>query len=118
MDLSMVMEHIDAIGLLPVLLWQSMRLEKRLDHQAEQMEQQRRENDGRNADMIKGWEKQLNEMLNKHEHKEELVRDRYDQVVNKLDRERKEQIDKLLEEMRQVQIKIDDMVRFIARPMR
>jgi RecB family exonuclease len=57
-------------------------------------------------------------MLNKHEHKEELVRDRYDQVVNKLDRERKEQIDKLLEEMRQVQIKIDDMVRFIARPMR
>ena len=81
MDPSMLVEHIDAIGLIPLLIWQSLRMEKKLDAQAEQMAKQRKENDARNVEMVKGWEKQLVALVNKYEEREDEIRTRYDNVI-------------------------------------
>ena len=105
MDLSLVMDHIDAIGLVPILVWQSIRMEKKLDAQAEQMEQQRKENDQRMTDMIKGWERQLVAMVNKYEDRETEIRARYDRVVEGYNTER----DRLFRDMDR---KLDDAIRF------
>ncbi len=105
MDLSLVMDHIDAIGLVPILVWQSIRMEKKLDAQAEQMEQQRKENDQRMTDMIKGWERQLVAMVNKYEDRETEIRARYDRVVEGYNSER----DRLFRDMDR---KLDDAIRF------
>jgi len=104
-DLSLVMDHIDAIGLVPILVWQSIRMEKKLDAQAEQMEQQRKENDQRMTDMIKGWERQLVAMVNKYEDRETEIRARYDRVVEGYNSER----DRLFRDMDR---KLDDAIRF------
>ena len=105
MDLSLVMDHIDAIGLVPILVWQSIRMEKKLDAQAEQMEQQRKENDQRITEMVKGWERQLVAMVNKYEDRESEIRARYDRVVEPYNTER----DRLFRDMDR---KLDDAVRF------
>ena len=105
MDLSLVMDHIDAIGLVPILVWQSIRMEKKLDAQAEQMEQQRKENDHRMTEMVKGWERQLVAMVNKYEDRESEIRARYDRVVETYNTER----DRLFRDMDR---KLDDAVRF------
>ena len=105
MDLSLVMDHIDAIGLVPILVWQSIRMEKKLDAQAEQMEQQRKENDQRITEMVKGWERQLVAMVNKYEDRESEIRARYDRVVEGYNTER----DRLFRDMDR---KLDDAVRF------
>ena len=105
MDLSLVMDHIDAIGLVPILVWQSIRMEKKLDAQAEQMEQQRKENDQRMTEMIKGWERQLVAMVNKYEDRESEIRARYDRVVETYNTER----DRLFRDMDR---KLDDAIRF------
>ena len=118
MDPMSIASELSTLGLVPVLLWMHLKAEKRQDRQEAKIEEQRKEADHRFEMMAKTWQKQLNEMIEKHEVKQESTRDRYDAVVAKLDRERKEGVDKLLEEMRQAQNKIDDMVRFIARPMR
>ena len=105
MDLSLVMDHIDAIGLVPILVWQSIRMEKKLDAQAEQMEQQRKENDQRMTEMVKGWERQLVAMVNKYEDRETEIRARYDRVVEGYNSER----DRLFRDMDR---KLDDAIRF------
>ena len=105
MDPSMIMEHIDAIGLIPLLIWQSLRMEKKLDAQADQMEQQRKQNDERNVDMIKGWEKQLVALVNKYEEREDEIRTRYDRVVENYNNER----DRMFRDMDR---KLDDAIRF------
>mgnify|MGYP003151037509 FL=1 len=105
MDLSLVMDHIDAIGLVPILVWQSIRMEKKLDAQAEQMEQQRKENDQRITEMVKGWERQLVAMVNKYEDRETEIRARYDRVVEGYNTER----DRLFRDMDR---KLDDAIRF------
>lgn len=105
MDLSLVMDHIDAIGLVPILVWQSIRMEKKLDAQAEQMEQQRKENDQRMTEMVKGWERQLVAMVNKYEDRESEIRARYDRVVEGYNSER----DRLFRDMDR---KLDDAIRF------
>ena len=105
MDLSLVMDHIDAIGLVPILVWQSIRMEKKLDAQAEQMEQQRKENDQRITEMVKGWERQLVAMVNKYEDRESEIRARYDRVVEGYNSER----DRLFRDMDR---KLDDAIRF------
>jgi len=104
-DLSLVMDHIDAIGLVPILVWQSIRMEKKLDAQAEQMEQQRKENDQRMTEMVKGWERQLVAMVNKYEDRESEIRARYDRVVEGYNSER----DRLFRDMDR---KLDDAIRF------
>tara|TARA_Y100001938_G_C7873241_1_gene321337 strand:- start:157 stop:513 length:357 start_codon:yes stop_codon:yes gene_type:complete len=118
MDPMAVAGDWSSLGLIPFLIYMHLKAEKRQDRQEAKIDGQRRDSDQRFEMMAKTWQKQLNDMIEKHEAKEEAVRDRYDGVVAKLDRERKEGVDRLLEEMRQLQIKVDDMVRFIARPMR
>ena len=105
MDPSMIMEHIDAIGLIPLLIWQSIRMEKKIDAQAAQMEQQRKDDDQRTVEMVKGWEKQLVAMVNKYEDRENEIRARYDQVVAQYNTER----DRLFRDMDR---KLDDAIRF------
>ena len=105
MDPSMLMEHIDAIGLIPLLIWQSIRMEKKLDAQAEQMNKQRKENDARNVDMIKGWEKQLVALVNKYEEREDEIRSRYDSVISNYNNER----DRMFRDMER---NLDDAIRF------
>lgn len=107
-----------SLGLIPFLIYMHLKAEKRQDKQEHKIEEQRKESEHRFEVMAKTWQKQLNEMTDKHEAKEEAVRDRYDAVVAKLDAEKKEGVDRLTEEVRQLQNKVDDMVRFIARPMR
>ena len=85
MDLSLVMDHIDAIGLVPILVWQSIRMEKKLDAQ--------------------GWERQLVAMVNKYEDRESEIRARYDRVVETYNTER----DRLFRDMDR---KLDDAIRF------
>ena len=105
MDPSMLLEHIDAIGLIPLLIWQSLRMEKKLDAQAAQMDQQRKDDDQRTVEMVKGWEKQLVAMVNKYEDREQEIRARYDQVVSQYNTER----DRMF---RDFDRKLDDVVRF------
>jgi len=110
MDPSMLVEHIDAIGLIPLLIWQSLRMEKKLDAQAEQMAKQRKENDARNVEMVKGWEKQLVALVNKYEEREDEIRTRYDNVIANYNNER----DRMFRDMDR---KLDDAIRFFqARP--
>tara|TARA_Y100000401_G_scaffold112581_1_gene112175 strand:- start:414 stop:746 length:333 start_codon:yes stop_codon:yes gene_type:complete len=105
MDPSMLMEHIDAIGLIPLLIWQSIRMEKKLDAQADQMAKQRKENDQRNVEMVKGWEKQLVALVNKYEEREDEIRARYDNVISNYNIER----DRMFRDMDR---KLDDAIRF------
>ncbi len=105
MDPAMLLEHIDALGIVPLLIWQSVRLERKLDAQADAMERQRKENDQRNVDMIKGWEKQLVAMVNKYEDRELEIRSRYDRVIEGYNSER----DRMFRDMDR---KLDDAVRF------
>ncbi len=105
MDPAMLLEHIDALGIVPLLIWQSVRLERKLDAQADAMERQRKENDQRNVDMIKGWEKQLVAMVNKYEDRELEIRSRYDRVIEGYNSER----DRMFRDMDR---KLDDAIRF------
>ena len=108
MDPMSLLEHLDTIGLVPLLIWQSVRLEKKLDTQAAQMEQQRIDADQRTVEMVKGWEKQLVAMVNKYEDRENEIRARYDQVVAQYNTER----DRLFRDMDR---KLDDAIRFFQR---
>jgi hypothetical protein len=105
MDPMSLLEHLDTIGLVPLLIWQSVRLEKKIDAQAEQMEHQRKEHDERNTEMIKGWEKQLVALVNKYEEREDEIRSRYDTVISNYNTER----DRMF---RDFDRKLDDVVRF------
>tara|TARA_R100000655_G_scaffold95952_1_gene138195 strand:- start:1027 stop:1356 length:330 start_codon:yes stop_codon:yes gene_type:complete len=105
MDPSMLLEHIDAIGLIPLLIWQSLRMEKKLDTQTEKMDQQRKDDDQKTIEMVKGWEKQLVAMVNKYEDREQEIRARYDTVVAQYNQER----DRMFRDMDR---KLDDAIRF------
>ena len=105
MDPALLLEHIDALGIVPLLIWQSVRLERKLDAQAEAMERQRKENDQRNVDMVRGWEKQLVAMVNKYEDRELEIRSRYDRVIEGYNSER----DRMFRDMDR---KLDDAIRF------
>tara|TARA_R110002110_G_scaffold209612_1_gene422018 strand:+ start:174 stop:515 length:342 start_codon:yes stop_codon:yes gene_type:complete len=105
MDVSMIIDHIDAIGLIPLLIWQSIRMEQKLDAQASQMEEQRRQDDQRSVEMVKGWEKQLVALVHKYEEREDEIRSRYDSVISTYNTER----DRMF---RDFDRKLDDVVRF------
>ncbi len=108
MDPMSLLEHLDTIGLVPLLIWQSVRLERKLDLQAEQMESQRKDNDQRNLEMVKGWEKQLVALVNKYEDRENEIRARYDNVISNYNTER----DRMFRDMDR---KLDDAIRFFQR---
>ena len=108
MDPMSLLEHLDTIGLVPLLIWQSVRLERKLDLQAEQMESQRKDNDQRNLEMVKGWEKQLVALGNKYEDRENEIRARYANVISNYNTER----DRMFRDMDR---KLDDAIRFFQR---
>ena len=108
MDPMSLLEHLDTIGLVPLLIWQSVRRERKLDLQAEQMESQRKDNDQRNLEMVKGWEKQLVALVNKYEDRENELRARYDNVISNYNTER----DRMFRDMDR---KLDDAIRFFQR---
>ena len=108
MDPMSLLEHLDTIGLVPLLIWQSVRLERKRDLQAEQMESQRKDNDQRNLEMVKGWEKQLVALVNKYEDRENEIRARYDNVISNYNTER----DRMFRDMDR---KLDDAIRFFQR---
>ena len=108
MDPMSLLEHLDTIGLVPQLIWQSVRLERKLDLQAEQMESQRKDNAQRILEMVKGWEKQLVALVNKYEDRENEIRARYDNVISNYNTER----DRMFRDMDR---KLDDAIRFFQR---
>ena len=108
MDATMLLDHIDALGLVPFLIYHSVRMEKKLDAQAAQMEQQRKDDDQRTVEMVKGWEKQLVALVNKYEEREDEIRTRYDIGVENYNNER----DRMF---RDIDRKLDDAIRFFQR---
>ena len=118
MDPMSIAGDFSSLGLIPFLVYAHLAANKRQEALEKKLDDQRKEADQRFEAMAKTWQRQLNEMGEKHDSKEEAVRDRYDAVVAKLDQEKKQQADKALEEIRSLGLKIDDMVRFLARPMR
>ena len=105
MDLVALAEQWNSLGLIPFLVVLFVRMERKLDAQAAAMEAQRKENDQRTTEMIKGWERQLVAMVNKYEDRETEIRARYDRVVETYNTER----DRLFRDMDR---KLDDAVRF------
>ena len=65
-----------SLGLIPFLIYMHLKAEKRQDKQEHKIEEQRKESEHRFEVMAKTWQKQLNEMTDKHEAKEEAVRDK------------------------------------------
>ena len=118
MDPMSIASELSTLGLIPFLVYAHLAANRRQEALETKLDDQRKEADQRFEVMAKTWQQQLNEMGEKHDLKEEAVRDRYDAVVAKLDVEKKTQTDKTLEEIRALGSKVDDMVRFLARPMR
>jgi len=100
-----ILQSLDTLGLIPFLMYMHFRAEKRQDQQSERMECIRHENEERHVQMVKGWEKQLNEIITKYEDREATIRARYDKVIEKYNEER----DKLFQ---QIDRKLDDVIRF------
>ena len=111
-----ILQSLDTLGLIPFLVWMHIKAEKRQDSQAERMEAVRHENEERHVQMVRGWEKQLNEVIAKYEAREADIvsrndatvselRTRYDKVIDNYNAER----DKLFLE---IDRKLDDVIRF------
>ncbi len=105
MDPLSLAGELSTLGLVPVLFWLHLRGEKKQDLQSERMEVIRHENEERHEKMVKGWEKQLNEVIAKYEEREISLRARYDKVVENYNQER----DKLFMD---IDRKLDDVIRF------
>ena len=118
MDPMALASELSTLGLVPVLLWIHVKSESRQDRQEAKIEEQRKESEQRFEAMAKGWQKQLEAMLEKQDAKESELRDRFDKTVEKLDTERHAIQSGVQEEVKALGSKIDDMVRFIARPVR
>ena len=99
------LQSLDTLGLVPFLVYMHMKAEKRQDLQSERLESVRHENEERHVQMVKGWEKQLNEVILKYEARESEIRERYDKVIENYNSER----DKLFLE---IDRKLDDVIRF------
>ena len=63
MDPVVILEQYNSLALGPFLLWLFFRMERKLDAQSEKLDTQRKEYDERHLEMVKGWEKQLNEVI-------------------------------------------------------
>jgi len=108
--------ELSTLGLVPVLLWMHVRSESRLDRQEARIEEHRKEADARFEAMARGWQKQLDSMLERHETRENEIRDRWMGVVDKLETQKAEQSDRIAEEVKNLSNRVEDVVRFISRP--
>ena len=118
MDPMALASELSTLGLVPVLLWIHVKSESRQDRQEAKIEEQRKESEQRFEAMAKGWQKQLEAMIEKQDAKESELRDRFDVTVSKLDTERHTIQNGIQEEVKALGVKVDDVVRFIARPVR
>jgi len=110
--------ELSTLGLVPVLLWIHVKSESRQDRQEAKIEEQRKESEQRFEAMAKGWQKQLEAMIEKQDAKESELRDRFDKTVEKLDSQRATIQSGIQEDVKALAIKVEDVVRFIARPVR
>mgnify|MGYP003627698418 CR=1 FL=1 len=116
MDPMSVASELSTLGLVPFLVYGYIMAGKRQDLMEEKMDAQRKEADARFEMMTKGWQKQLDGMMDKHEGKESEIRDRWMRVVEKVEGEKKEQVDKMTEELKSLSNRVEDVIRFISRP--
>ena len=116
MDPMSIASELSTLGLVPFLVYGYIMAGKRQDLMEEKMDAQRKEADARFEMMTKGWQKQLDSMLDKHEARENEIRDRWMQVVEKVEAEKKEQSDRIAEEVKNLSNRVEDVVRFISRP--
>lgn len=101
-----ILQSLDTLGLIPLLFYWNLKSERRHDAQAERMEAMRKENEDRHLKMVRGWEAQLAELVEKYDQREQSIRVRYDAVVDRYNRER----DTLFQDLDR---KLDDVIRFI-----
>ena len=118
MDPMALAGELSTLGLVPVLLWLHVKSEARMDRHDEKIEEQRKDSEQRFEALARGWSKQLEAMVEKQDAKEMELRDRFDRTVEKLDGERGNIQSGLQEEIKALGVKVDDVVRFIARPVR
>jgi hypothetical protein len=111
--------ELSTLGLVPVLLWMHIRSESRQDRQESKIEEegQRKEADARFEALAKGWQRQLDAMTEKQEAREADIRDRWTAIVEKLETQKAEQSDKILEDLKALSSRLEEMGRFLARPM-
>lgn len=104
MDLQLI-NSLETLGLVPMLVyiwWAGVKHQEQLE---ERMERHRSEDQERHDNMIKGWQKQLEDLEQRSDARVEAVRERYDAVVERYNSER----DKLFQE---IDRKLDDVIRF------
>lgn len=116
MDPMAFASEISTLGLVPVLLWLHVLGERRATHQDAKLDDQRKEADARFEAMAKGWQKQLDTMTEKQEAREADIRDRWTAIVEKLETQKAEQSDKMIEEVKALSNRVEDVIRFISRP--
>ena len=116
MDPLSLTGELSTLGLVPVLLWMHLKAEKRQDKQEAKIDEQRKESEQRFEAMARAWQKQLDAMMDKQEAREQAIRDRWMKVVEKVEGEKKEQVDKMTEELKNLSNRVEDVIRFISRP--
>ena len=117
MDPMALASELSTLGLVPVLLWMHIRSESRQDRQESKIEEQRKEADARFEALAKGWQRQLDAMTEKQEAREADIRDRWTVIVEKLEAQKAEQSDKIVEDLKALSSRLEEMGRFLARPM-
>lgn len=116
MDPLSLAGELSTLGLVPVLLWMHIKSESRQDRQEDKIEEQRKESEQRFEAMARGWQKQLDAMVEKQEFRENEIRNRWSAIVEKLESQKAAQGDKIIEEMKALSNRVEDVVRFISRP--
>ena len=116
MDPMALASELSTLGLVPVLIWLHVLGERRQDRQEVKLDEQRKEADARFEALARGWQKQLDTMVEKQEARENEIRNRWSAIVDKLETQKSEQGDKIVEEMKALSNRVEDVVRFIARP--
>ena len=106
------------MSLIPFLVYAHVKAGQRQELMEAKMDTQREAADTRFEMMAKGWQKQLDGMLEKHETRENEIRDRWMAIVEKLETQKAEQSDRIAEEVKAMTGKVEDVIRFIARPVR
>tara|TARA_R100000234_G_scaffold70827_1_gene43499 strand:+ start:1177 stop:1509 length:333 start_codon:yes stop_codon:yes gene_type:complete len=103
-DLELI-TALETLGIVPMLIYIWWTGNKHQEQLEERMERHRVEDRERHDAMVRGWQKQLEDLENRSDIRVEAVRERYDAVVDRYNNER----DKLFQE---IDRKLDDVIRF------
>ena len=116
--MSLVADLGGSLSLVPFLIYMHLKAEKRQDSQAEKAEQSRAQHEAQIEKLSQQWEAQIDQMMERADKKETELRDRFDKTVEKLDSQRATIQSGIQEDVKALAIKVEDVVRFIARPVR